>query len=222
MSINLDLKLKSHESNFPRHNRFWPNIKQLDLRQKSDVLTDIEVVVANDNNDLGGGIMYWNYCARVACIAALVPILFYTKNETLTKSAACAHLLLTPITSFFLQTFSYVRCSQPKMKIISCGLCGLCLTLGNFTAVILIMSTKANNIWASYLLSSALCIGSIQLLLVLDKGNVIRVMGCTTAAVMVIVLAILGSATAQSPNMTKRFFQSSALPFLLLFLEASR
>jgi hypothetical protein len=223
MSVNLDFKLRNQETKFPRHNLFWPNIKQVDLRQKTMDICNNDIITKGGSNSIDDddAILYWNYAARVACFVALMPMIIYTKNETLTKSAACTHLLLTPVTSFCFLTFSYVRCSQKRMKIISCALCGLCLTLGNCSAVILIMSSSSN-VWCSYLLSGALCIGSIQLLIVLDKGNVIRVMGCTAAAVMVIVLAILGSSAAQSPNTTKRFFQSSALPFLLLFLETSR
>jgi len=181
------------------------------------------LATANHDPSDASTLLYWAYAARLSCIVALVPMLLFANNEKITKWAACLHLLLTPVTSFFLLNFSYARCcGEMRSKMISCLLSGVCFALGNSAAVVLLASddTKLVIVWVNGLLSAALCLGSGQLLMVLHKENVVRVMACTAAAVMVVVLAVLGSAAPL--NMTKRFFQSAAIPFVILFLETSR
>jgi hypothetical protein len=73
---------------------------------------------------------------------------------------------------------------------------------------------------AHALLAITLCIGCVQLLLMAHKGNVIKVMACTAAAVMVAALAL--AASVSPPPTARRFLQTAALPFLLLFVEATR
>ena len=181
------------------------------------------LATANHDPSDTNTVLYWAYAARLSCIVALIPMLLFANNEKITKWAACLHLLLTPVTSFFLLNFSYARCcGEMRSKMISCLLSGVCFALGNSAAVVLLASddTKLVIVWVNGLLSAALCLGSCQLLMVLHKENVVRVMACTAAAVMVVVLAVLGSAAPL--NMTKRFFQSAAIPFVILFLETSR
>lgn len=70
------------------------------------------------------------------------------------------------------------------------------------------------------LAAAALCLGCAQLLLMLPKDHVLRVMACTAAAVMVAALAL---AAAFAPAaFARRFFQAAALPFVLLFMETTR
>jgi hypothetical protein len=225
MSLNLDLKLNGGRlSSFPNRNIFWALSQASNLRAqniKVEAAVESGNVVREPSLFLFNDVLYWAYAARLSCIVALLPMVFFTKNDlTVSRFAACLHLLLTPITSFFLLSFSYKRCQQRRTKLISCALSGVCFILGNSASVILLANDDGRLAWVNVLLSMALCLGSVQLLMVLHKGNVIRVMACTAAAVMVVVLAILGSAAPQ--HMAKRFFQSASFPFLLLFLETSR
>lgn len=183
--------------------------------------------VSNNNRGVCGkdeenkNLQYWAYAARAACIIAVMPILFYTKNEKITKIAACVHLLLAPVTSFFIQHYGYMKASinnNPRARLASCVMCCAGYVMGSGAAVILLVGGKDH--WVNYLLTMALCTGSIQFLVVLQKENVVRVMVCTACAVVVVTLAILGSFAPV--HMAKKFFQSAVFPFLLLFLETSR
>jgi len=163
--------------------------------------------------------IYWAYAARASCLIALLPILFYGKDEKIARYAACAHLLTSPITSFFIQHFSCMRRNVGvNVKSACCIMCGLGYVMGGGGAVILL--TGGSDVWVNYLLTVTLCMGSVQFLMVLHKENVIRVMACTAGAVIVVTLAILGSFAPIT--MSKRFFQSALLPFFVLFLETSR
>ena len=70
------------------------------------------------------------------------------------------------------------------------------------------------------LIALALFLGCAQLLLMVQKANVLRVMGCTAEAVIVAALALAGALTPGT-GMGRRFFQAAVLPFVLLFMEAS-
>ena len=70
------------------------------------------------------------------------------------------------------------------------------------------------------LVSSSLFLGCAQLLFMIHKRNVLRVMACTAAGVIVIALAF--AAIFCHPSFARRFFQAAALPFSMLFFEASR
>ena len=68
--------------------------------------------------------------------------------------------------------------------------------------------------------STWLILGALQLLWVVQKRAVFRVMMCTATAMLVIALAIV--AALAPPSMGRRFFQSATFPFVLLFMETSR
>jgi hypothetical protein len=246
MSINMELKLNNRnngacggrllpQQKYPYHILNSNNhiLRKMFLPPQSPLSSNNHAMVGNGEGEVVAAepvpassshdtLLCLAYAARLSCVVALLPMVLFANNEKITKSAACLHLLMTPVTSFFLQNFSYARCHERRAKIISCFLSGVCFALGNSAAVILLANDDPKLLigWVNGLLSVALCLGSGQLLMVLHKGNVVRVMACTAAAVMVVVLAILGSVAPL--NMTKRFFQSAAIPFLLLFLETSR
>jgi hypothetical protein len=74
--------------------------------------------------------------------------------------------------------------------------------------------------WAHSIATLTLCLGCAQLLFMVPKDNVLRVMGCTAAAVMVAALAI---AAMLSPSVLARgLFQAAAPPFFALFIETTR
>ena len=173
------------------------------------------------NNEDDNCYSRWVYAARVSCLVALVPILFYGKNEKIAKYAAGMHLLTSPVTSFFIQHFSCTRTNiSAGVKTASCIMSGVGYVTGNCGAVIILLMGGGGDAWVNYLLTISLCMASIQFLMVLNKENVLRVMACTAGAVIVVTLAILGSFAPS--HMSKRFFQSAILPFFLLFLETSR
>jgi len=174
-----------------------------------------------NNNEDDNCYWWWVYAARVSCLVALVPILFYGKNEKIAKYAAGMHLLTSPVTSFFIQHFSCTRTNiSASVKTASCIMSGVGYVTGNCGAVIILLMGGGGDAWVNYLLTISLCMASIQFLMVLNKENVLRVMACTAGAVIVVTLAILGSFAPS--HMSKRFFQSAILPFFLLFLETSR
>jgi hypothetical protein len=185
-------------------------------------------VSSNNNNNDGrkkneddNNCCWWVYAARVSCLVALVPILFYGKNEKIAKYAAGMHLLTSPVTSFFIQHFSCTRTNiSASVKTASCIMSGVGYVTGNCGAIIILLTGGGGDTWVNYLLTISLCMASIQFLMVLNKENVLRVMACTAGAVIVVTLAILGSFAPS--HMSKRFFQSAILPFFLLFLETSR
>ena len=127
--------------------------------------------------------------------------------------AAHIHLLVQPLVAPPLQEFA------TRGGALTGGLCRLCLCMGN-AAALLALSAPAMPQPAHALFTLAICLGCIQLLLMVHKGHVLRVMACTAVAVMVSALAL--AAAALSPALARRFFQAAALPFVLLFLETAR
>jgi hypothetical protein len=69
------------------------------------------------------------------------------------------------------------------------------------------------------LLALVLILGAAQMLWVTQKRVMTRVMLCTATSMLVMALAIVGALTP--PYMGRLFFQSAALPLLLLFMESS-
>jgi hypothetical protein len=90
--------------------------------------------------------------------------------------------------------------------------------LANSSAVLMILDEASKS--SHYILTSSICLGSLQLLIVLRKENVIRVMICTAIAVLVITLSMIAVVVPITTG--KRFYQSIGLPFAVLFLESSR
>ena len=72
-----------------------------------------------------------------------------------------------------------------------------------------------------YFLALALSIATLQLLWVVEKRAIPRVMLCTATAMLILVL-LLVAILAPTPTMSRRFFQSTTLPLLLLFMETSK
>jgi lipid-A-disaccharide synthase-like uncharacterized protein len=70
-------------------------------------------------------------------------------------------------------------------------------------------------------LSISFSLGCIQLLLLLNKNNVVRIMFCTASAVLIITLSILAFQNSAS-HTGKRFYQTLVFPFFLLFVETTR
>ena len=153
-------------------------------------------------------------------------------SPTSVHRAAIAHLLLVPLTVPPLQAFA------SEGGRLTGGLCRAALTLSNVSALLLLLfggepsllllnATPAPpslglptaHLIAHALIALGLGMGCGQLLLMVHKGNVLRVMACTAAAVVVAALAI---AAAFAPAvMARRFFQAAVLPFAMLFMEAS-
>ena len=183
---------------------------------------------------------------RCACAATMLPVLLLGMTAASAHRAACLHLLVTPITGPYLQGYA---CEGGRISGILCRAClflgsttALSLlapaTASSTLAVLWFSNTTTTTTshddanlahyfyggvwmpWAHTMASSALCLGCIQLLFILPKEDVLRVMGCTAVAVMVGALAI---AAAVSPAaLARRLFQASAPPFFVLFIETTR
>lgn len=148
------------------------------------------------------------------------------------RIASCIYLAIMPLTSYFLLTFTYVYSANKNMtmtlRMITCFLCAFSLLLGNIAAVLFLLTQRQTmTTFSSYLnlaflcLSSSFTIGCIQLLLLMRKTSALRVMFCTATAVSVITLCIL--AFQASNTLTgRRFYQTAAFPFVLLFFETTR
>jgi len=148
------------------------------------------------------------------------------------RVASCLYLAIMPISSCFLQIFCYLHSSVDSMqqRIVTCLLCNLSLLSGNIAAILfialplqqnsLIIPKKTWNL-AFFFLSTSFSIGSIQLLLLLRKTSILRIMFCTATAVSVITMCILAFQTSSLQN-GKRFYQTTAIPFMLLFFETTR
>lgn len=185
---------------------------------------------------------YGSICiARFSCFIMLLPILLInykngddsgstTPSSTLNminntsgiRLASCFYLIIAPFSSYFLQLFSFLHAPSTLFsRFITCFLCMMCLMLGNTAAVLfLVLDTKYQYIAFSFL-SSSIAFGCIQLLILLNKTSIFRVMICTGTSVLVIILSIL--ALHNNSNASgRRFYQSASFPFLLLFYETTR
>ena len=186
-------------------------------------------------------LMLWTTAARVACLAAIMPMAMLTRTDESAITAAYLHLLLMPITTYVLQRYTHLRyslLSPPSL------LASVCILLANGAAVLLLLnhhhhdqqppqqtssgsSSSNEGASSSYydhrphtLLALALMVAAGQLLWVIDKQMVIRAMLCTATAMLVIALSIVGALAP--PAVGRRFFQSATLPLVLLFMETSR
>jgi hypothetical protein len=155
--------------------------------------------------------------ARAACLASLFPLLLWGPLANGAQRAAVVYLLLVPLTAPPLQHFA---ATQQQQSLAPRELCRAALWLGNLAALLLPLPLPSATLVAHALVAVALCLGCTQLLIMVHKGNVLRVMACTAAAVVVAALAV---ASVLAPlALARRFFQSAILPFGLLFLEATR
>jgi hypothetical protein len=153
--------------------------------------------------------------ARCACAVATAPLLFLGNSSGTGRLAAHLHLLVVPLVAPPLQQFAY------RGGRVTGGLCAACLWLGTVASLLLVVSALPPTSLAHALFALALCLGCAQLLLMVHKGHVLRVMACTATAVMVSALALAAATTTSAP-LARRFFQMAALPFVLLFLETAR
>ena len=220
----LDFKLKniiSSEFNNVTFNKlnFAPLKKELPKEEEEIVVQIKKDEVVNDTATTKKQ-NYW--AARCACVLAVLPIIFLTKNEDITRKAACLHLITMPFTSHIFHDFNDRRCCMyPTYARVSSQIaCHFCLFLGNAAAICLCLF-KEYSLLAHNLLSLTLCLGSFHLLLMMSKDNVIRIMTCTAAAATVILLSIAAVLTS-SLSTARHFYQSTALPLLILYLETSR
>ena len=165
--------------------------------------------------------------ARYACLASMVPLLLWGASPMGVQRAALAYLLLVPLTAPPLQRFA-ASSGPAEHATVTRELCRLALFLGSVAALLLLMAPCVLVGGPSLLLArvahglvaGALCLGCTQLLIMVHKGgNVLRVMGCTAAAVIVAALAF---ASVLAPvALARRFFQSAVLPFGVLLMEAA-
>jgi hypothetical protein len=99
------------------------------------------------------------------------------------------------------------------------------LRYNNYTEATATSTTTSNNNNNSkiplILLALALMAATAQLLWVVEKRIVPRVMLCTATAVLILALVLI-AVLVPGPSMARRFFQSTTLPLLLLFMETSR
>ena len=150
----------------------------------------------------------WTIAARIACVVAVVPLLLLSKGLI----AAYVHLITMPATAFVLQKYNHTRYSLGPQSLLAT----LCVLLSNVAAVLLLLRSRE----ASAVLALALILGAAQLLWVAQKRVMLRVMFCTATAIMVMALAILGAVAPSTMGL--QFFQSAAMPLVLLFMETSR
>ena len=166
-----------------------------------------------------------------------IPTTYLGSSDGGMRLASCLYLAFMPISSCFLQIFCFMHSSVDSMqlRIVTCLLCSLSLLSGNIAAILFIAmphngsvaiaanisSTKKHWNLPFFFLSLSFSLGSIQLLLLLRKTSILRIMFCTATAVSVITMCILAFQTSSLQN-GKRFYQTTALPFMLLFFETTR
>jgi hypothetical protein len=117
-----------------------------------------------------------------------------------------------PATAFVLQKYNHTRYALGLQSLLAL----ICVLLGNISAVMFLLPYPD----ARQPLALSLILGAAQLLWVAQKRVMLRVMFCTATAIMVMALAILGAVAP--PPLGCQFFQSSAMPLVLLFMETTR
>jgi hypothetical protein len=149
-----------------------------------------------------------------------------------------------PITTYILQKYNHLRYAMGPQ----CFLAFLCIFLTNLVAIALLWTPTVSSFMAFVLrvnnyntttdhnsggnsssssrlplilLALALASATAQLLWVVEKRIVPRVMLCTATAMLILSLVLIG-VLVPGPTMARRFFQSTTLPLLLMFMETSR
>ena len=190
---------------------------------------------------------YFLWLSRLACMTLLFPIFFINYNFSIHKEniikinnqttiqeqqnvshfglqiASCLYLIVMPFASYVLQTFTYHHMEQSSklLKCFSSFLSFFCIVLGNISAVCFLTISFKHYVVPFCILSLAFSLGCIQLLILLNKSSVVRVMVCTGTAVLVIILCVLAVHYSFSNN-GKKFYQSASLPFLILYFETTK
>jgi hypothetical protein len=168
------------------------------------------------------------WLARIACFLDFLPflILILPSEQNGVRISVCIYLCIMPLTSFVLLLFTCKVCDSGRNIFIrfSCIIiAAICLIMGNIASVFFLQHEKGYLALAFLFLSLSMSLGSIQLLLLLNKSNVLRVMICTASSVLIVILNILAFQYSTVNSMqAKRFYQSSSLPFILLFFETTR
>ena len=166
--------------------------------------------------------------AGFACCACTLALLFASDWEDSSaagssvqppqhsiRSAACLHLGLAPLTMTGMLTFN-VRHKRARFATVGLAIAG-CL-FGNAGAVGLCM-TGSSGSGSRALLSCGMCLGSMQLLMLMPKHNVPAVMVCTACTVIVCVLSCAAPCLA-SVRIAGLCYQSAVTPVLWLFWNA--
>lgn len=166
------------------------------------------VVVVSEPIVIVNNLVQWTIAARIACIVAVTPLLLMPQGII----SAYVHLLTMPATAFVLQKYNHTRYALGLQSLLAL----VCVLLGNISAVMFLLPYPD----AKYPLALSLILGATQLLWVAQKRVVLRVMFCTATAITIIALAILGAVTPMSLGC--QFFQSAAMPLVLLFMETTR
>jgi hypothetical protein len=168
----------------------------------------LPIVVVSEPIAVVNNIVQWTIAARIACIVAVTPLLLMPKGIV----AAYVHLLTMPATAFVLQKYNHTRYALGLQSLLAL----ICVLLGNISAVMFLLPYPD----ARQPLALSLILAAAQLLWVAQKRVMLRVMFCTATAIMVMALAILGAVAP--PPLGCQFFQSSAMPLVLLFMETTR
>jgi hypothetical protein len=177
-------------------------------------------VQPTSSSSSSSSLAFWTIAARGACVVAVFPLLLLPSSD---DAAACLHLTTMPITAYILQKYNHLRYAVGPQ----CFMSFFCIFFTNIVAVTLLLLRNAEGYPAYFLkiplyfLAMALCVATLQLLWVVEKRVVPRVMLCTATSMLILVL-ILVAILAPTPTMSRRFFQSTTLPLLLLFMETSK
>jgi hypothetical protein len=130
--------------------------------------------------------------------------------------AARTHLLTMPLTTYILQKHHYERHAfWPSVLLV-----GPCILLSNMTAILLLCETPTPESLPYHLLCLAIALACVQMLWICEKRVVFRIMMSTSMFMLIIALLVV--AACCSPPLARRFLQSAALPFALLFFETTR
>jgi len=233
MSLNFKIKPASipfhKQTNIKHEQSIDKNTKSIDNEKN-----DIECCSHTFVNIYASKTLHTLWFPRISCILLIFPLFLLNRDDiqhmwktsiplTGARIASCLYLCLMPISAHYLQLFSYTfSVHSYASKLISCVLCCLCIVLGNIAAILFLVQDPGNvSQLPFFFLSSALSIGSLQLLFLLEKGSIFRVMFCTAIAVLVVTLCILAFQASSSVN-GKRFYQTASFPFILLFFETTR
>lgn len=189
-------------------------LSNVKLIKQSVPKRDVEKDTPPNVNAFSPLLYIWS--ARCSCMVLLFPLLLFGNNQNGVKIASCLYLILMPLSSFFLHLFSFQQSELITSKFIACILGGVCMILGNVSAVLFLVS---DNQYPFIFLSVALSLGSTQLLFILPKKSIFRVMFCTAVAVVVVFLSILAFIFRKQG---KNIYQIVPVPFLLLFFEVTR
>lgn len=218
---------------FQHHNMHTPNFILKKAVLPAPILPTVKIEESEPTSSLLSNFMelkhvqMYIWLARIACFLNFIPfmVMILPSEQQSFRFSVCLYLSMMPVTSFVLLIFSFIVLNSTKhliIKVICFVLALVCLIMGNIACVCFLQQEKTFTM-AFLLLSLSMSLGSIQLLFLLNKSNVLRVMICTASSVLIIILNILAfQNSATNTIQAKRFYQSSSFPFLLLFFETTR